>query len=148
MIFSYNWLNSYIKGKPLLPVKAAEILNLHSFETEAETFSFSLTVQAAHAKEIRFVTTSESDDIKFELFRNGKPAGSGIFIGPRFDSVAGPEVTLNINDERFGLGRANVRPKKHDGIFIWAIPTHFRKQAEPDLTAEMVEQLRSIGYLN
>ena len=34
MIFSYNWLKDYIKGKTPSPKKLAELLTLHSFEVE------------------------------------------------------------------------------------------------------------------
>lgn len=34
MLFSYNWLQDYIKGKLPKPEKLAEFLNLHSFEVE------------------------------------------------------------------------------------------------------------------
>jgi len=34
MIFSYNWLKDYIKGKMPSPKKLAELLTLHSFEVE------------------------------------------------------------------------------------------------------------------
>jgi phenylalanyl-tRNA synthetase beta chain len=35
MVFSYNWLKDYLKGKILEPRKLAEILTLHSFEVES-----------------------------------------------------------------------------------------------------------------
>ncbi|MBI2098370.1 MAG: phenylalanine--tRNA ligase subunit beta [Candidatus Wildermuthbacteria bacterium] len=35
MLFSYNWLQEYIKGKLPAPAKLAELLNMHAFEVEA-----------------------------------------------------------------------------------------------------------------
>ena len=34
MLFSYNWLQEYIKGKLPAPAKLAELLNMHAFEVE------------------------------------------------------------------------------------------------------------------
>ena len=37
MIFSYNWLKDYLKGKTPTPQKLAELLTRHSFEVESVT---------------------------------------------------------------------------------------------------------------
>ena len=75
-------------------------------------------------------------------------------ISKMFTAVAALQMieenmfTLNINDKRFGMGRCNIRPMIHNGVFIWAIPKHIRDQLAPELTPEMEKELRAIGYLH
>ena len=113
-----------------------------------ESFEFNVAFSETHVKEIRFAPNREGVEIRFELFKNGEPMDKGgIFIGPKYHTMMEPSFTLNINDERFKFGESNRRLAEK-GIFIYAAPTRYREQLQPDLTPEMVEELRSLGYLN
>ena len=117
--------------------------------TEEGVIEFSLTVEPATEKEISFVPNDESAEVLFELSLNDAPMTDGdIFIGPDIERMIDAEFSLTANDRRFSLGQPNLRRDVHDGIFIWAIPTRYREQIQPDLTQEMVDELHAIGYLN
>jgi arylsulfatase A-like enzyme len=120
-----------------------------TLEVDGDTIKFKVTVPRATEKEIDFVTNDESAEVTFEIRRNGTLLNKGdIYIGPGMDKVDNGLFALNVNDERFSLGQPNLQRENHEGVFIWAIPTHFREQMQPELTPEMVQQLRSIGYLH
>jgi len=116
---------------------------------EGNRIDFSIELMPSYEKEIEFITNDEAAPVSFKLERDGIPLDEGsIFVGPELDEITGDAFTLDISDERFTLGQPNLRRKVHNGVFIWAIPARLREQLQPDLTPEMVEELKSIGYLN
>ncbi len=115
---------------------------------EGNRIDFSIELMPSYEKEIEFITNDEAAPVSFKLERDGITLDEGsIFVGPELDEITIDAFTLDISDERFTLGQPNLRRKIHDGVFIWAIPARLRGQLQPDLTPEMEEELRSLGYL-
>ena len=142
------------EGKIICPGGFAKMEERRTDENDVieiigESIEFKLSVEQASEKEISFIANDDTADVTFEILRDGEPLETGdIFIGPMLNRMVESEYTLNINDERFTLGQPILRRENHDGVFIWANPTRYREQLQPDLTDEMKEQLRAIGYLS
>ncbi len=120
-----------------------------SLTVNGEKMEFNIRVNPASDKEIAFVTNDDSADVSFEmLFSDSSLPGGYVFIGPAMRQTSEPAFTLNPNDEQFNMGQPITQRENHDGIFIWANPRRMRERLNPDLTPEMIEQLRSIGYMN
>ena len=117
------------------------------FEVNGEVISFEMGFSDTWEKEMRFTPNREGVDVSFEFYRDGKPAGQGVvFVGPHFSPVDEHPITVNVNDARFEFGESGgIALEKW--IVIYAAPRRRLEQLKPDLTPEMVEELRSLGYL-
>jgi len=119
------------------------------YEVKGEVLSFELSFNDNWEKEIRFKSKREGVDIGFDFYRFGMPIGpGGVFVGPNLSPVNESSFTLNVNDPRFEFSENGGSPHSQVGIVIYAAPLRYREQVQPDLTPEMVEELRSLGYLN
>jgi hypothetical protein len=129
-------------------VKGSNFTSMDAFQIDRDNLTFRLTSKPGSDKQLDFVPKDASAEVKFMINRDGRPlTDEGIFVGPGLDPVAGPEFTLSINDPRFNLGQPNLQREINDGVFIWANPMH-PEQGKLELTPEMQEELKSIGYLN
>ncbi len=132
----------------------AKIDKIHFDKTDTvdvngSVLTFRVVVTQGSEKQIDFITNDESTDVTFEILRNNALLkNEGIYIGPELDPMPQGTFTLNISDDRFSLGQPNLQRETHDGVFIWANPTRMREQLAPELTREMKEELKSLGYLN
>ena len=118
-----------------------------SYALSGNRLEFSIRTDAGNRKEINFVTNDEAADVEFEIRMEDSTANGGIYVGMDREEVFESPFTLNINDERFSMGDPWLPCVSDTGVYIWGIPTRLRDTLQPNLTPEMEDALRSIGYL-